>query len=146
AFGATSGSKPGDTDAETSPARNARLETKSPGIDYDRLEAIDRDIKSGHYALVDGLLVVRCGEIAFNRAYAHDYAKIYGAQAHTEGPLSPQHGGAYNYFDATWHPYIPHTDLHAIESITKSMTSLMIGVAMQQGDFKAGLDTPILNY
>jgi CubicO group peptidase (beta-lactamase class C family) len=146
ALGSPSGPTASDTDADAVSTHGPRLETRSPGIDYGQLEGLDGDIKSEHYQFIDSLLVVRCGVIGFNRRYVHDYAKVYGVQAHTETPLSPQHGGAYNYFDATWHPYIPYTDLHAIESVTKTVTSVMIGVAMQQGDFKAGLDTPILNY
>jgi hypothetical protein len=37
------------------------------------------------------------------------------------------------------------TDLHTMQSVSKTVTSVVIGVAMQRGDFQAGLDTPILS-
>ena len=54
--------------------------------------------------------------------------------------------GRYNYFDSDWHPYYRGTDLHTMQSISKTVTSVIIGAAVQRGDFKAGLDTPVLKY
>ena len=33
-----------------------------------------------------------------------------------------------------------------MQSVTKTVSSIIIGIAMTRGDFKAGLDTPLLNY
>jgi CubicO group peptidase (beta-lactamase class C family) len=141
------GSEGGARDAAKSSSDDwSRSRADSLGINTSRIDALDRDIKSGHYPLVDNLLVIRCGAIGFEGTYTHDYAKIYGTQARTPSPLSPPGGGPYNYFDVAWHPYLPGTDLHTMQSISKSVTSVILGVAMQRGDFKAGLDTPVLHY
>ena len=54
--------------------------------------------------------------------------------------------GRYNYFDSYWHPYYHGTDLHTMQSVSKTVTSVIIGVAIERGDFKASLDTPVLKY
>ena len=116
------------------------------GLDEGVLAALDADIKSGKYPLVDSFAVFRCGSEVFSREYEHDYAKIYGKEARTRGPLNARMTGLYNYFDPAWHPYYHGTDLHSMQSVSKTVSSVIIGVAMQRGDFKASLDTPLLKY
>ena len=96
--------------------------------------------------MVDSFAVFRCGKKVFERTYAHDYAKIYGKEAAERGPYNERLTGRYNYFDPYWHPYYHGTDLHTMQSVSKTVTSVIIGAAMHRGDFKAGLDTPVLKY
>jgi CubicO group peptidase (beta-lactamase class C family) len=118
----------------------------SVAIDPAALESFDHDIASSVYPLVDSLLVMRCGLTVFDKRYSHDYGTIYDQEAHTRGPLNAHLTGPYNYFDPNWHPYLHGTELHSIQSITKTVTAAIIGVAVQRGDFKASLDTPVLHY
>jgi hypothetical protein len=118
----------------------------SLGIDAQPLAAIDADIASSKFPLVDSLLVMRCGEVVFDRHYPHDYAATYGKEAHTKGPLNARLTGPYNYFDPAWHPYYHGTDEHTMQSVSKTVTSATIGIAMARGDFKAPLSTPVLHY
>jgi CubicO group peptidase (beta-lactamase class C family) len=82
----------------------------------------------------------------FSNKYEHDYARIYGKQAKERGPLNARLTGPYNYFDPAWHPYYRGTELHSMQSVSKTVSSVIIGIAMLRGDFRAGLDTPVLNY
>ena len=59
-------------------------------------------------------------------------------EAGERGPYNERLTGRYNYFDPYWHPYYHGTDLHTMQSISKTVTSVIIGAAMQRGDFKAG--------
>jgi CubicO group peptidase (beta-lactamase class C family) len=119
----------------------------SVGLDEQALLKLDKDLAAGKYSdMFDSLAVFRCGKKVFERTYPHDYAKIYGKQAGERGPYNERLTGRYNYFDPNWHPYYHGTDLHTMQSVSKTVTSVIIGVAMQRGDFKAGLDTPILKY
>src|SRR6266404_8666341 len=36
--------------------------------------------------------------------------------------------------------------MHTMQSVSKTVTSVIIGVAMNRGDFKAGVDTPVLKF
>jgi CubicO group peptidase (beta-lactamase class C family) len=95
---------------------------------------------------MDSFAAFRCGKKVIERTYPHDYAKIYAKEAGERGPYNMRLTGRYNYFDPYWHPYYHGTDLHSMQSISKTVTSVIIGTAMQRGDFKAGLDTPVLKY
>jgi Beta-lactamase len=116
------------------------------GIETTALNALDADFASGKYPLVDSMLVVRCGQIVYERKYAHDYGKIFGKEAHTKGPLNARLTGPYNYFDPDWHPYYRGTDEHSMQSVSKSVTSVTLGIAIDRKDFTASLDTPVLKY
>ena len=124
--------------------------TASPGnvgLDEQALLGLDKDMASGKYSqMMDSFAVFRCGKKVFERSYAHDYAKIYGKEAGERGPLNARLAGRYNYFDPYWHPYYHGTDLHTMQSVSKTVTSVIIGAAMQRGDFKAGVDTAVLKY
>ena len=118
----------------------------SVGLDASVLEALDKDLAAGKFSLVDSFAVFRCGKQVYERTYPHDYAKIYGKQAKEKGPLNARLTGPYNYFDPYWHPYFHGTDLHSMQSVSKTVTSVIIGIAKTRGDFKAGVDTPVLKY
>src|SRR6266403_2115584 len=120
--------------------------TASVGLDEKVLDGLDKDLAAGKFSLVDSFAVFRCGKKVYQRTYAHDYAKIYGKQAKEKGPLNARLTGRYNYFDPDWHPYYHGTDMHTMQSVSKTVTSVIIGVAMNRGDFKAGVDTPVLKY
>ncbi len=127
-------------------ANPVRATPESLGLDTAPLTALDADIASAKFPLVDSLLVMRCGEVVFDRRYPHDYAATYGKEAHTKGPLNARLTGRYNYFDPAWHPYYHGTDEHTMQSVSKTVTSAIIGIAMTRGDFKAPLSTPVLHY
>jgi CubicO group peptidase (beta-lactamase class C family) len=139
---------------ENVPGQNATWPTKgwpkdtpaSVGLDEKVLAAFDADLAKGKYSLVDSFQVFRCGKEVFERKYAHDYGEIYGKEAKTKGPLNARLTGPYNYFDPTWHPYFRGTDLHTMQSVSKTVTSVILGIAITRGDFKAGVDTPVLKF
>jgi CubicO group peptidase (beta-lactamase class C family) len=119
----------------------------SVGIDKLVLFRLDNNMASGKYSqMVDTFAVFRCGKKVFERTYPHDYAKIYGKEAAERGPYNERLTGRYNYFDSYWHPYYHGTDLHTMQSVSKTVTSVIIGAAIERGDFKADLDTPVLKY
>lgn len=124
----------------------AKAEPANVGLDLRALSALDADIAAGKYGLVDAMLVVRCGKQVYERAYPHDYGKIYGELAKTAGPLNHDVNGPYNYFSAEFHPYFQHSDLHTMQSVSKTVTSVTIGIAMLRKEFPVDLDAPILKY
>ena len=116
------------------------------GLNASVLAALDNDIAAGKYANTDSMLVIRHGQIAYDRSYAHDYEKLYGEQAHKTSGLNPHDfGGPYNYFNPFWHPYYRRGELHTLQSVTKTVTSVVIGVAVTRGEFPS-IDTPVLQF
>ncbi len=123
------------------------ISTAAPlGLDKLRIDTLDVGAASGAYPLVDEILIIRCGNIVFRRTYRHDYANIYANQALQRGPLNAHLSGPYNYFDSTTHPYYQKTEEHSLQSITKTVASAVLGVAVTRGDFKSSLETPLLHY
>jgi CubicO group peptidase (beta-lactamase class C family) len=116
------------------------------GLDDKVLTALDADLARGRYSLVDSFQVFRCGQEVVDRRYPHDYAKIYRKEARVRGPLNAHLTGPYNYFDPAFHPYFQGSRLHTMQSVSKTITATVIGIARTRGDFKSGLDTPVLTW
>jgi hypothetical protein len=124
----------------------AKDKPTSVGLDEKVLATFAADLASGKYSMVDSFEVFRCGREVYERKYPYDYGEIYGKEAKTRGPLNAHLTGPYNYFDPAWHPYYHGTDLHSMQSVSKTVSSVIMGIAITRGDFKAGLDTPLLKY
>ncbi|MBV9482856.1 MAG: serine hydrolase, partial [Acidobacteria bacterium] len=119
---------------------------QSVGLDSATLGALDQDFENAKYPYVDSMLVIRCAKNAYQRHYSHDYAKIYYQEAHERGPLNARLTGIYNYFDPHYHPYYEGSDAHTMQSVTKSITSALIGIATYRGEFHASLDTRVISF
>jgi len=95
------------------------------GIDSIKIDSIHKGISSGEYGLVDHLLIIRNGNLVFNNRYKNNYDSI--AQLYDTTNFQ------YNYNHPDWHPYYKGSKLHTIQSCTKSITSLLIGIAIDEG-------------
>jgi CubicO group peptidase (beta-lactamase class C family) len=116
------------------------------GLNPAVLDSIDGEIVAGRYGYVDRMLVIRRGRIAYDKSYRHDYDRIYGDSARVRSPLNAHdEGSPYNYYSAWWHPYYRRGDLHSLQSVTKTITSVVIGTAVTRGEFPS-LDTPVLTF
>jgi CubicO group peptidase (beta-lactamase class C family) len=115
----------------------------NPGV----LASLDADIASGKYGNIDSVLILHHGEVAFDHTYAHDYRTIYADADKKFQTWSHQDpGGPYDYFNPWWHPYLRNTGtLHTEQSVTKTVLSMVIGVATTRGEFPP-LDTPVLKF
>ena len=117
----------------------------SVGLDPAPLVALDGDIAAGKHGYVDSMLVIRQGKAIYERSYRHDYDRIYGELAKIKGPLNPDPKGQFNYYNPDWHPFYRRGDLHTLQSVTKTVTSILIGVAVTRKEF-TDLDTPVLKF
>jgi len=127
-----------------SPWPAASLE--SVGLDATAILSFDADLASGKYPYVDSMLIIRDGKKVCDRTYTHNYAEIYYKEARTKGPLNARMGGPYNYFNSQYHPYYQETGLHTMQSVTKTITSVVMGVAIERNEFDVKLDAPILRF
>jgi CubicO group peptidase (beta-lactamase class C family) len=84
----------------------------------------------GDHGFVDSMLVVRHGRLVYERTYRHDYAARFDAKR--DG--AP---GIYNYYDPDWHPYYKGTDLHTLQSVSKSVTSLLVGITIGRREIQS---------
>jgi CubicO group peptidase (beta-lactamase class C family) len=94
------------------------------GMNSARLDALAQDIRGGKYADIHGLLVVRHGKLAFEQYFTGDDDRR-GQQL---GKVK---------FDAN--------TLHDLRSITKSVTSILFGIALADKRLM-GVDTVAMDY
>jgi len=125
-----------------------RSSPEKEGLDAAPLDAFDRELASGAQGYVDSMLVIRHGRIVYEKAYDHskDYARLF------EGKGKP---GIYNYYDPAWHPFYTLSPpsaltraasgarLHTMQSVSKSVTSALIGIAVGRGEI-AGVDARVM--
>lgn len=93
------------------------------------------------------MLVIRRGQIVMDKTYPRDYDRIYGDSSRASSTLNNSHDptGPFNYFNPWWHPTYRRGTLHTLQSVSKTVASAIIGVAVTRGDFP-DLETPILKY
>lgn len=116
------------------------------GLDPAVLSQLDADFKAGKYGYVDGMLIIRHGKLVYDRSYPHDYDSLYRTEARTAGALNAHDpSGQYNYFNPWWHPFYRRGDLHSLQSVTKTITSVIIGIAVGRGEFPS-IDTPVVQF
>jgi CubicO group peptidase (beta-lactamase class C family) len=123
-----------------------RASPASLGLNTAVLDSLDAEIKTGTYGYIDRMLVIRHGTVAFDGRYTNNYDTIYRDSARVTNPLNAHdRTGPFNYFNPWWHPFYQRGTLHTLQSVTKTVTSVVFGVAVTRGDFPS-LDTPILRF
>jgi CubicO group peptidase (beta-lactamase class C family) len=106
------------------------------GMDAARLWALDSSL-ADERGNIDAILVIRNGRVVYEKHYPRDY------DAMNEG--RGQAPGLYNYYDPEWHPYFQRGELHTMQSVTKSVTSALIGIAIGRGEI-SGVHVPVLDF
>ena len=118
----------------------------SAGVSAAVLDSIAAEIAAGKYGYVDRMVVIRHGRLLYDKSWTWDYGRIYGDSARVRNPLNAHDPtGPYNYFNPWWHPTYRRGDLHTLQSVSKTVTSAVIGTAITRGDFP-GIDTPVLRF
>jgi CubicO group peptidase (beta-lactamase class C family) len=123
---------------------------ESQQLDPAPLRDIVSKAQAGTFGNSDRLVVIRNGKLLLDEHFARDYREL------SRGKSSPIGCGVdvckdssqinqYNYFYPTFHPYWQGTQAHTLQSVTKSVTATVIGVAMQRGDIKS-VQTPLLSF
>lgn len=85
------------------------------------IDSVNSEINNGEYGLIDRFMVIQNEKLLANFEYEQDYESI--AQKYD----TTNHQFNYNHPD--WHPYYKQTELHTLQSVTKSVTSILLGIA-----------------
>lgn len=105
------------------------------GLDANTLNALDAEFASGKRGQITSMLVIRHGKVVFDKSYPHDFDKLFEGRDPVRGP--------YNYYDPEWHPFYKHGKLHTMQSVSKSFTSALVGIAIGRGELPS-LDTKVM--
>lgn len=124
-----------------------RGEPSSVGLDPAPLVALAAEVAEGDYGYVDRVLLVADGKLVFDERYDHDYAEISRGQS---GPIgcgidacdAPDDVHDFNYLHPDRHPFYRGREVHTLQSVTKSVTATLVGIAIQRGEIP-GVHTPV---
>lgn len=86
------------------------------------IDSINSEINNGEYGLINRFMLIQNEELLVDFKYEQDYESIaqkYDTTNHQ-----------YNYNHPSWHPYYKQTELHTLQSVTKSITSILLGIAL----------------
>jgi len=120
-------------------------------FDATALDSVIQRADTGYYGYTDRILVIKNGKVIADRNFDLDYREI------SRGKSDPILGcgyqtcadtsevEAYNYFHPEVHPYYRGSELHSLQSVTKSVTATIIGIAIDKGDLPR-VRTPILDF
>jgi CubicO group peptidase (beta-lactamase class C family) len=123
---------------------------QSRGLVAGPFAALHGEIEAGVYGYVDRLVVVKDGYLVMSERYQNDYREISrglrsplgcGVDACDDDPAM----GGFNYLHPDWHPYYQGRDVHTLQSVTKSVTSALIGIAIRRGEI-SGTEAPLLTF
>ena len=103
-----------------------RSTPEAQAMDVGPLAALDAEIEAGQHGYVDSVLVIRNGFVVYQKSYQNDYDKLF------EGRDARR--WQYNYYDPEWHPYYKRSPLHTMQSVSKSVTSALVGIAIERGE------------
>jgi len=118
---------------------------EAEGFDPEPVNRFIEDLVAQEYGRVDHFLLIRHGRIVAEKKIGRDYAALAENLAPAER-LTPNFSNPiYNYDDADLHPYYHGSDLHTVQSVTKSINSAAFGIAIDAGFIK-GTDALILPF
>lgn len=106
-------------------------------VDVQVLDQLDREFASGKHGHVDGMMVYRNGYLIYQKSYENDYRQLFAGRDQTRWQ--------YNYYDPDWHPWFEGSQLHTMQSISKSVTSALIGIAIGRGEIPS-VDVEVMPY
>src|SRR5688572_16185001 len=140
--------------AQTAPSPTREWPRSTPeqqGLDAAPLHQLAERARSGAFGNVDRLVVVRNGYLVLNERFPRDYREISRGKATPIGcgidacTDSARQMHQFNHLHPTGHPYWQGRDVHTLQSVTKSVTATLIGIAHARGEVKA-MNTPLLSY
>lgn len=108
--------------------------SQAEGLDRAALESLSNEFTQGKHGYVDGMLVIRHGRVVFERAYPQAYEAAFAT-------APDRRRDPYNYYDTEWYPYYKETALHTMQSVSKSVTSALFGIAIGRGEIR-DVDVP----
>ncbi len=123
--------------------RTSTLETE--GINPLPIARFVEEITSGKYGMVDHFLLIRNGRVVVDERFRRNYEAVAAKVRPEERIGLNRRDPNYDYENVDYHPYYKGSELHTLQSVSKSVTSLALGIAIDNG-FIEGVGAPALPY
>jgi CubicO group peptidase (beta-lactamase class C family) len=119
-------------------------------VDSNILQQLHEEFKNGAHGYIDSFLVIRNKHLIFEEYYENDYGLLTKNRRTEQAEIMQKNYGdkarpIYNYYDPEWHPFFKQTNLHTIQSVSKSVTSALIGIAIKRNEIPS-IETKISIY
>lgn len=108
-------------------AQWGRADPASQGLDLKALKLLDSEIRGGQHGNIDSMIIIRHGKVVFDRDYRWEYAEQHKDLTYPSPP-------PWDYLNAEDYPFYRQTDLHSLQSASKSVMSALIGIAIARGE------------
>jgi len=118
---------------------------EAEGLDAAPIDRFVADLRSGEFGLVDHFLLIRHGRVVVDERFERDYESIAQSIRPAEKIGINTHDPQYDYDNTNFHPYYDGTDMHSLQSVTKSVTSAALGIAVD-AQLVDGVDVPALPF
>jgi hypothetical protein len=120
------------------------------GLNVVPLRALVDSIRGGRHGNVDRLVVVKNRKLVLSERFPRDYNLI---SRDKRSPIGCGLGACqdsselneFNYLHPTWHPFYNGRQVHTLQSVTKSVTATLIGIALQRNEIKS-VSEPLLSF
>ncbi|HEX6643261.1 MAG TPA: serine hydrolase, partial [Gemmatimonadales bacterium] len=143
---------PGAAVQDTPSPRDATRDTAAGAstLDLAPLRAFAARLRAGDFGNADHLVIMHAGRVVLDERFPRDYEAISRGKVSAIGcgiDACPDSASLhhYNYLHPRFHPWWQGGDLHTLQSVTKSVTATLIGIAQAQGEI-GGFDTPLLSF
>ena len=108
-------------------AQWVRADPESQGLDPKALNLLDAEIRAGQHGNIDSMIIIRHGQVVFDQEYRWEYAEQHKGLTYPSPP-------PWDYFNVEAYPFYGETDLHSLQSVSKSVMSALIGIAIARGE------------
>lgn len=115
---------------KTAATKNPRFTTAIDSLNY--------NIKKGDYGYIDELFIAKEDTVFYHEKFNLDYTLIsrdkkgkMGCGSNMCKDSSEIH--LYNYYHPKYHPFYLESELHTVQSVTKSVASTIVGAAIYDG-------------
>ena len=103
------------------------------------IDSLHAAVTAGTYGLIDRFIVVRNGYLVADHTYPRDYREISrGVRTPVgcgpEACRGPAEVHQFNYLHPDFHPFPTGRKVHTLQSVTKSVTATLIGIAITRGE------------
>ena len=118
--------------------------------DYSAIDQLHMELENGEHGYIDAFLVIKDNKTIIEEYYEVDYQELTKNKKIEQSEIMNKNYGSlatpqYNYYNPDWHPFYKNTNLHTIQSVSKSVTSALIGIAIEQGHIES-IDNLIIDY
>ena len=108
-------------------AQWSQADPASLGLDKEAIGTLSAEIEAGQHGNIDSMMIIRHGQVVFDQQYEWDYAAQHEGLSYPSPP-------PWDYFNADAYPFHGDGGLHSLQSVSKSVMSALIGIAIERGE------------